>query len=151
MLDYHIHRLQPEDAEHFTAMLDLFSEAFEDPENYASARPGVSYRRDLLGRDDIFALVALSNDTVVGAAVAYELMKSEQERSEIYLYDIATAQSHRRKGVATALIGGLVKIAQAQNAYSLYVQADYEDGPAVALYTKLGQREDVLHFDLSLN
>jgi aminoglycoside 3-N-acetyltransferase I len=28
------------------------------------------------------------------------------------------------------------------------VQADYGDDPAVALYTKLGVREDVMHFDL---
>jgi aminoglycoside 3-N-acetyltransferase I len=28
------------------------------------------------------------------------------------------------------------------------VQADYGDDPAIALYTKLGRREDVLHFDI---
>jgi len=30
----------------------------------------------------------------------------------------------------------------------LYVQADLDDGPAIALYSKLGSREDVLHFDI---
>jgi len=30
----------------------------------------------------------------------------------------------------------------------LYVQADYADEPAIALYTKLGRREDVVHFDI---
>jgi aminoglycoside 3-N-acetyltransferase I len=29
-----------------------------------------------------------------------------------------------------------------------YVQADQGDNPAIALYTKLGVREDVLHFDI---
>jgi len=29
------------------------------------------------------------------------------------------------------------------------VQADLGDDPAIALYTKLGQREDVLHFDIT--
>jgi aminoglycoside 3-N-acetyltransferase I len=28
------------------------------------------------------------------------------------------------------------------------VQADHGDDPAIALYTKLGTREDVLHFDI---
>jgi aminoglycoside 3-N-acetyltransferase I len=28
------------------------------------------------------------------------------------------------------------------------VQADLVDPPAIALYTKLGTREDVLHFDI---
>jgi aminoglycoside 3-N-acetyltransferase I len=30
------------------------------------------------------------------------------------------------------------------------VQADYGDEPTIALYTKLGVREDVMHFDLPL-
>jgi aminoglycoside 3-N-acetyltransferase I len=31
----------------------------------------------------------------------------------------------------------------------IFVQADKGDAPAVALYTKLGIREDVLHFDIA--
>ncbi|MBU4519884.1 MAG: AAC(3)-I family aminoglycoside 3-N-acetyltransferase, partial [Gammaproteobacteria bacterium] len=30
----------------------------------------------------------------------------------------------------------------------VFVQADHGDGPTVALYTKPGTREDVVHFDL---
>jgi hypothetical protein len=30
------------------------------------------------------------------------------------------------------------------------VQADYGDDPAIALYTKLGEREDVMHFDIKV-
>jgi aminoglycoside 3-N-acetyltransferase I len=30
------------------------------------------------------------------------------------------------------------------------VQADIGDVPAIALYTKLGTREDVLHFDIAV-
>ena len=30
----------------------------------------------------------------------------------------------------------------------MYVQADLGDDPAIALYSKLGRREDVLHFDI---
>lgn len=38
------------------------------------------------------------------------------------------------------IVGGL--------AYVIFVQADKGDAPAIALYTKLGRREDVLHFDI---
>jgi aminoglycoside 3-N-acetyltransferase I len=38
--------------------------------------------------------------------------------------------------------------ARAKGAYVVFVQADLEDEPAVALYTKLGVREEVLHFDI---
>ncbi|ALO45787.1 Gentamicin 3'-N-acetyltransferase [Pseudohongiella spirulinae] len=37
-----------------------------------------------------------------------------------------------------------------RGAWVVYVQADYGDEPAVALYTKLGTREDVMHFDIAV-
>jgi len=40
--------------------------------------------------------------------------------------------------------------AAARGAYVIYVQADLEDSPAIELYTKLGTREDVLHFDIAV-
>jgi aminoglycoside 3-N-acetyltransferase I len=68
----------------------------------------------------------------------------------MYIYDLAVAKAHRREGTATALIEGLKKVAAARGAYVMFVQADtgVEDEPAIALYTKLGVREDVLHFDI---
>ena len=58
---------------------------------------------------------------------------------------------HRREGIATALIQELKKIAVARAAYVIFVQADIGDDPAIALYTKLGVREDVLHFDIAVD
>ena len=52
--------------------------------------------------------------------------------------------------VSTALIGALRDIAKARGAWVIYVQADPGDDPAVALYTKLGVREDVMHFDIGV-
>jgi aminoglycoside 3-N-acetyltransferase I len=36
-----------------------------------------------------------------------------------------------------------------RGAWVIYVQADYGDDPAIALYSKLGTREDVMHFDIA--
>ncbi len=33
----------------------------------------------------------------------------------------------------------------------VYVQADLGDAPAIALYEKLGVRQDVLHFDIVID
>ena len=33
----------------------------------------------------------------------------------------------------------------------IFVQADIGDEPAIELYTQLGVREDVLHFDIAVN
>ena len=87
---------------------------------------------------------------VVGGLIAYELPKLEQNRSEIYIYDLAVAQSSRRRGVATALIERLQRIAVERGAWVVFVQADHGDDPAISLYTKLGVREDVLHFDIDV-
>lgn len=129
-------------------MLDMFGEAFGEVETYRNAPPTAGYLERLLASDSFIALAALKEDRVVGGLAAYELRKFEQERSEIYIYDLAVELAERRRGIATALIDELKKIAAARGAYVIFVQADLQDAPAIALYTKLGVREDVLHFDI---
>lgn len=133
------------------SLLAIFGEAFDEVDTYSACRPSDAYFKRLLSRDYFIALVALKNGLVVGGIAAYELQKFEQERSEIYIYDLAVAAAHRREGIATALIQELKKIAVARAAYVIFVQADIEDEPAIALYTKLGICEDVLHFDIAIS
>jgi aminoglycoside 3-N-acetyltransferase I len=102
----------------------------------------------LLGSDNFIAIAAVRGGVVVGGLAAYVLQKFERERSEVYIYDLAVDAAHRRQGIATALILQLKKIARARSAYVIFVQADTIDAPAIALYSKLGIREDVLHFDI---
>jgi aminoglycoside 3-N-acetyltransferase I len=128
----------------------LFAEAFDDPEHYAASPPDDGYFQRHLSQPHIIALVAVEQEKVVGGLVAYELPKLEQARSEIYIYDLAVAEAHRRKGIATALIAKLQSIGAECGAWVIYVQADYGDEPAIALYTKLGAREDVMHFDIDV-
>jgi aminoglycoside 3-N-acetyltransferase I len=64
---------------------------------------------------------------------------------------LAVIESHRRRGIATALIEDLKLVAAERSAYVVFVQADLVDDPAIALYSKLGKREDVLHFDISID
>ncbi|XDY96600.1 AAC(3)-I family aminoglycoside N-acetyltransferase [Pseudomonas benzenivorans] len=134
------------------ALLRTFGEAFNDVDTYTANRPSEDYLRRLLGGDSFIALAALKGGVVVGAIAAYELKKFEQERSEIYIYDLAVAAEHRREGIATTLIEKLKAIAVKRRAHVIFVQADtgIEDKPAIALYTKLGRREDVLHFDIEV-
>jgi len=131
------------------ALLDVFAQAFQDVETYSGKRPAVEYHLRLLGRDDVIALAASVNGECAGGLVAYELRKFEQQRSEVSIYDLAVCDRHRRKGIATALINKLKEIA-ARHAYMIFVQADIGDDPAIALYTRLGVREDVLHFDIAV-
>jgi aminoglycoside 3-N-acetyltransferase I len=142
--------LAPADVALLQAMLTMFGEAFGEPQTYGRARPGAAYLARLLGGDSFISLAALKGGAVVGGIAAYELHKFEQERSEIYIYDLAVAAGHRREGIATALIGELRRIAAARGSYVIFVQADLGDAPAIALYSKLGRREEVLHFDIAV-
>lgn len=145
-----IHKLTRDDEVLMRVLSDTFGKAFNEVKTYSAKQPGVDYLEGLLGSDHFIALAALKNDEVVGGIVAYELKKFEQERSEIYIYDLAVSEAHRREGIATALIRELKKVAADRGAYVIFVQADIGDSPAIALYSKLGIREDVLHFDIAV-
>jgi len=140
--------LGPADVTQFRAMLAMFGEAFGDRAAYLESQPDDEYLRGLLSSGLFIAVAALDGSAVIGGLAAYLLPKFEQARSEIYIYDLAVREAHRRKGVATSLIGELKKLAVARGAYVIYVQADRGDAAAIALYTKLGTREDVMHFDI---
>ncbi|MDR6631971.1 aminoglycoside 3-N-acetyltransferase I [Phyllobacterium sp. 1468] len=129
-------------------MNDVFARAFGDPDTYTGEPPTAGYIANLLSMDHVIALICVEDDQVVGGLVAYELQKFERQRREIYIYDLAVDEPHRRRGIATSLIEQLRKIARDRGAWVIYVQADYGDDPAVALYTKMGSREDVMHFDI---
>lgn len=146
-----IRRLEASDLTLMRQLNAMFATAFDDSATYAAAPPDDAYLARLLAQDHVFALVAQDGAAVVGGLVAYELSKLEQARSEIYIYDLAVAETHRRRGIATGLIDRLRELATGRGCWVIYVQADYGDDPAIALYTKLGIREDVMHFDIAVN
>ena len=150
MSSIRIERLCPA---HLVEMQDanrLFAEVFGE-EGYHGPPPSDDHLRRVLEDEKFVPLVARIDGKMVGALAAYELVKFEAERSEFYIYDLAVREEHRRRGVATALIEGLKSVARDRGGWVIFVQADPPDVPAVALYDKLGTREEVLHFDISLD
>ena len=150
MSAFSIQRLRHESSHLVPGLLGMFGNAFEDADTYTAKRPDPAYLAMLLAKNDVFVIAALAQGKIVGGLVAYELQKIEQARSEIYIYDLAVDAAHRRQGVATALIEALQPLVRGCGAWAIYVQADYGDEPAIALYTKLGVREDVMHFDIAV-
>ncbi len=146
--DWRIIRLGAADVAVMKRVLRVFGEAFDEMSVYQDAVPSECYLQNLLGSDTFFAIAALRDDTAIGGLAGYVLRKFEQERTEFYIYDLAVAEAFRRRGIATALIDALRHIAAADGAYSIFVQADVGDDPAIALYESLGKRESVLHFDI---
>ena len=147
-MEYSYRRITGPELGLLPALLEVFAEVFDEPETYLRAVPREEYVRRLLQQDTFIALVALAGDKVVGGLAAYELEKFEQERSEIYIYDLGVRESHRRKGVATGLIEELRMIARARKAWVIFVQADPGDTAAIKLYESFGARESVYQFDI---
>jgi aminoglycoside 3-N-acetyltransferase I len=145
---YSVHVLGAADVGMLRSMLALFAEAFEDPATYLARQPSDEYLSGLLSSPTFVAAAALDGASVVGGLAGYVLPKFEQARSEFYIYDLAVAVEHRRKGVATALIEKVGAVVAERGVYVTFVQADHGDEAAIALYTKLGTREDVMHFDI---
>jgi aminoglycoside 3-N-acetyltransferase I len=143
-----IRQLAPDDTALMASMMTMFGEVFDEMDTYTATRPGAEYHRRLLARDNFVALAALEGERVVGGLAAYVMHKFERDRSEFYLYDLAVVASHRRRGIATALILELRRIAAERGAYVIIVQADKGDEIPIALYSKLGTREEVEHFDI---
>lgn len=146
---YPVRRLASGDVDDYATLMTLFGEVFDEVDTYTGARPGRDYVETLLADDTFIALVACDGPDVIGGLVAYELRKFERARSELYIYDLAVRRSHRRRGIATALIEEVSALADECGAWVVFVQADNGDEPAIALYSSLGEREDVLHFDIA--
>lgn len=141
--------LGPADVGSLRSLLGVFAEAFEDPERYLGQQPSDPYLHDLLSGEQFLAIVAEAGTRVVGGLTGYVLPKFERACREVYLYDLAVDHDHRRQGLATALIERLKTLAAERGIAGIFVQAHRDDGPAVALYARLGVAEDVLHFDIA--
>src|SRR5690349_11208486 len=127
-------RLGPADVGLLRKLNALFGTVFAEPETYGAEPPSDAYLEGLLAKDHVIALVALVGEEVLGGLVAYELDKFEKARREVYIYDLAVGEEHRRQGIATALIETLGRIAARRGAWVVYVQAEYGDEPAIAIY-----------------
>jgi len=150
---FNIMRLVPGQVAQFRQVNQVFARAFDDADSYSAHLPLDEYLQGLLLKPHVIVLAAIAGDEVVAGLVAYVLEKFEQERSEVYIYDLGVSEEFRRQGIATALIQELKLCARQIGAWVIYVQADKgeEDIPAQKLYESLGAREDVFHYDIAVN
>jgi aminoglycoside 3-N-acetyltransferase I len=145
-----VRRLRAGDVSQLRELNKLFADVFAEPETYLGHPPDDDYCRQILADPAVILLVATVAGRVVGGIGAYRLRKFEQARSEIYIYDLAVAADMRRRGIATALIDEVRRIARGTDCWMTFVQGEVEDEPAIALYRKLAvSEEQALHFDIA--
>ena len=144
-----IWRLGPADTALLPEVNRLYGEAFGELDEYLADPPTEARADELLGNDDAVLLVAFDGKRAVGALTAYVLPKFEQNRSELFIYDLAVAEEFRRQGIATRLIREAGHIARGRGVWMMFIQADAADEAPLALYRKLSVSEEVAHhFDI---
>lgn len=141
-----------EDLEAFKRLIALMGDVFEEPETYHGAVPDDRWLALFLGNAEKIVVVASHGDEIVGGLVGYILDKFERRRREAYVYDLAVAPAHQRRGLGTRLMREALRQAQTQGCYHLFVQADGDDPDAIAFYETLRPHEaqDARHFGFDL-
>ncbi len=131
--------LGPDDILLVRELLNLFSDAFEEPESYTANQPSDVYLASSLAARDFVLVAALADGMVVGGFGGYELAKFEQERRELFIYDLAVEEAYRRRGIATAMLEFAQEIARERNAYLVWIQSEADDEAASAVYSQFAK------------
>ncbi len=97
-MTYSYWQLTDSDVPLLKELLKVFGEAFGEQGTYRGNIPSDAYLESLLKNEHFLVLVAENGNAVVGGLAAYILDKFEQERREIYIYDLAVLEEHRRRG-----------------------------------------------------
>jgi ribosomal protein S18 acetylase RimI-like enzyme len=92
----------------------------------------------LLADPRTLMLVAFDGATPVGFVLAHELPRRHGDRAKLFVYEVDVAESHQRRGIATALLARLTELARERGVRVGFVLADPGNGPANALYRSAG-------------
>jgi aminoglycoside 3-N-acetyltransferase I len=83
-------------------------------------------------------LVAFDAARPVGFVLAHELPRRHGDRAKLFVYEIDVAESHRRRGIASALLARLAELACERGIPRGFVLAESDNAPANALYRTAG-------------
>jgi ribosomal protein S18 acetylase RimI-like enzyme len=100
--------------------------------------PGPADRAELLTDARAFFLVAFDEDEPVGFVLAHELPRRHGDPSKLFVYEVGVEETHRRRGIATALLGELASLARERGIASGFVPAEPDNDAANALYESAG-------------
>ena len=91
----------------------------------------------LLADPRTLMLVAFDGEPV-GFVLAHDLPRRHGDRSGLFVYEVDVAATHRRRGVARALLERLAELARERGIRHGFVLTELDNAPANALYEALG-------------
>lgn len=90
-----------------------------------------------LARPGHHMLVAYDVDAPVGFVTGIEISHPDK-KTEMLVYELGTGESHRRQGVATALLAALHEVAESIGCRGGWVVTEPDNEAALATYTSFG-------------
>ena len=145
-----VKKLQKRDIYTFQEVIKLFEEVFEMKD---FTPPDSHHLKSLLSQPDFFVFAAFIGDEVVGGLTAYVLEQYYSEKPLAYIFDLAVAVPHQRKGIGKKLINATNDYCRERGFEEVFVQADKVDDYALNFYrsTKPTGEEQVVHFTYSVD
>jgi aminoglycoside 3-N-acetyltransferase I len=139
MIDFKIKKLAPDEVSLAGELIEMFG--FDDESEHQSFSAD-EYVKKMLARDDFHVIVALENDQLIGGLTAYEMKMFKRETTEMFLYEIEVAETHRQKGVGKALIEFLKQICAEKEIVEMFVGTEKDNLAARKLYATTGCKAD---------
>ena len=142
--------LQSRNLSELKELVLLFANVFE-MKNFKL--PDETHLRKLLAKENFFAVVAKTNDKIIGGLTIYILDQYYSHKPLAYIYDLAVLTNYQRKGVGKSLIAFTNNFCKQKGFEEVFVQADKVDDYAIDFYrtTKPTNEEQVVHFYYTLN
>lgn len=103
----------------------------------------------LLADPRTLMLVAFDGGRPVGFVLAHELPRRHGDRAKLFVYEVDVAESHRRRGIASALLGQLAELARGRGIRTGFVLTEEDNVAANALYRSAGgSPETIVQWEL---
>jgi len=142
--------LQSQNIEELKELVSVFEVVFE-MKNFKLS--GEKHLQQLLDKKTFFAVIAKSNNKIIGGLTIYVLDQYYSPRPLAYLYDLAVINDYQRKGVGKSLIEFTNNYCRQKGFEEVFVQADKVDEYAIDFYrsTRPTAEEQVVHFYYKLD
>ena len=144
-----IRQLVPTDKEKWLVLWHGYLEFYA--QELSAEQTELSWDRLLNSQEGLNALVAVSGDELVGLAHFYWTPSTWTKHKDLYLEDLFVLPSHRKMGVADALIERLRAIASAAGAKKLHGQTHKDNLIARQLYGGLGTQSEFLVYEKEID
>lgn len=123
-----IRRLQAEDAAQAVAAVRSFK-------NHSRSAASLA---EFLRNPANYLLVAQAGETPAGYLLAYRLQRPDRETAQMFIYEVDVAEAWRRRGLASALLAEITRLARAESMVEAFVLTSRGNEAARGLYARTG-------------